>query len=223
MITLFGSCRQESLNNLSNNLNEIISYPHYTKEILEIIKFIKTNHISPNETLSVFRSPALNKTKLILNDEIINKFNNSELFFLEIASRKKYEWQGKYIHHIFYDDPRFNYNKNEIKVTLQTDDEIEKDILEIKKELNRPIIIISHICTYKTGERYKLAKLLEHICFKNNILFINPTYEFQKLNLDINNFVLPEKIIAHYTQEGHKVIKSIYEKYIYSILNVDSL
>jgi hypothetical protein len=39
-ITLFGSCRIARICN-NNNLNEEISYTHNTKEVIQLIKFLK--------------------------------------------------------------------------------------------------------------------------------------------------------------------------------------
>ena len=46
-ITILGSCIQHSLKNKYNitDIQEKLSYPHYTKEILEVIKYCKYNHI----------------------------------------------------------------------------------------------------------------------------------------------------------------------------------
>ena len=46
-ITILGSCRQHTLRNKYNitNIQKQLSYPHYTKEILEVIKYCKYNHI----------------------------------------------------------------------------------------------------------------------------------------------------------------------------------
>ena len=40
LITVFGSCRQWSLNRIYNttSIQEDVSYTHYTKEVLELIK-----------------------------------------------------------------------------------------------------------------------------------------------------------------------------------------
>ena len=67
-ITIFGSCRQHSLYSIPGievtGIQENISYPHYTKEILEVIKFCKEGHVLPEETLNTFRTPALLNKKL---------------------------------------------------------------------------------------------------------------------------------------------------------------
>jgi hypothetical protein len=50
-ITIFGSCRQDSLYN-KYNVNRIkndISYTHSTKEILEVIKFCKHGNMTPKK------------------------------------------------------------------------------------------------------------------------------------------------------------------------------
>ena len=86
-------------------------------------------------------------------------------------------YNNLYLHHIAYDQPHRAVSanvKNNITVLDQDKLEIESDILEIKKELNKPFIIISHMVTYNTGARYDLSLWLEEICKKHNISFINP-------------------------------------------------
>lgn len=47
-ITVLGSCRQYSLREdySVTNIQEDISYPHYTKEILQVINFCKFGNLS---------------------------------------------------------------------------------------------------------------------------------------------------------------------------------
>ena len=60
-ITVFGTCRLDSLNSYNTRIKHEISYTYDTKEILEVIKFIKYNHISPEETITTFRTPMMTK------------------------------------------------------------------------------------------------------------------------------------------------------------------
>ena len=92
-ITIFGSCRQDSL--YSNEKYEItkiqndISFPHYTKEILELIKFIKYNTMKPEETVNTFRSPILTKIP-IYSENYKDELLNTDVFIIEIASKISY-------------------------------------------------------------------------------------------------------------------------------------
>jgi len=182
--TIFGSCRQESIYCIPEakvtGIRDNITYTHYTKEVLELIKYCKYGHLSPEETLTSFRTPILHNRKLYYNNILINNFNNTNVFFIEIASRVSYEYNGVYVHHILSSNEEL---KNNIIIKKHNDEEIE-----IKKQLNRPIIIVSHIVTYNYGTRYELLKLLEKICLKHNILFINPFKEISMRNYDIKKY-----------------------------------
>ena len=72
LITILGSCRQESLYKNYNitSIQKNISYQHYTKEILEVIKFCKYGHILPEDTLTTFRTSILHNKKLIILDSL---------------------------------------------------------------------------------------------------------------------------------------------------------
>ena len=220
-ITILGSCRQESLYD-KYNVNRIrndISYTHSTKEMLEVIKFCKYGNVSPEETLHTFRTPIMNKQSIV-PDEYKYEFEKTDIFILEIASRKTYEYNNIYLHHIIYDDDRYINNdiKDKIRINKQTDEEIEEDIIQIKNELHKPIIIVSHI-VQDAGERYNLAFLLENICKKHEILFINPVNEIAKRGHDINSLIEYETVNTkqvwnHYNPSGRTIVQSIYADFI---------
>lgn len=74
--------------------------------------------------------------------------------------------------------------KEKIVIDKQSDEEIENDIIKIIEYLNtKNIIIVSHITTDNVSERYKLSELLENICLKHNIYFINPVKEIEKKDI----------------------------------------
>ncbi len=59
VITIFGSCRQSSLYSKYNvtNIQEDLTYPHYTKEILQAIRFCKgISSITEEQTALCFRT-----------------------------------------------------------------------------------------------------------------------------------------------------------------------
>jgi len=217
LVTIFGSCRQHSLYNIPEikltGIQENISYTHYTKEMLEVIKFCKEGHVSPEETVTTFRTPILYNKPLYFNDILKKNFNNTNVFILEIASRKTYEYNGRYVHHILFDNEPYNQPyKDKINVSTQTDQEIENDIIQIKKELNRPIIIVGHLLSYSIGSRYELVILLEKLCFKHNISFINPEKEISNLGYNVKDLLGVDE--NHYNEKGHTVMQQIYNKFL---------
>jgi hypothetical protein len=223
-ITIFGSCRQNSIYKLHNvsSIQEKLSYPHYTKEILQVINFCKFGNLSPLQTLYTFRTPMLNKIPLGDKDiEIFKReFENTDIFILEIASKKCYKYKDIYVHHIA-EEPEYNSGIiTDIEKRSQNDQEIENDIIEIKNIINKPIIIVSHLVTYDSGDRFNLSNLLENVCKKHNIMFLNPVKELKK---NLGNFFDTEKLfkkentIAHYTDYGNEKISEIYRDFINNI------
>lgn len=217
-ITVLGSCRQYSLREYYSvtNIQEDISYPHYTKEILQIINFCKFGNLTEEETLYTFRTAILNNKPITFTEELKNEFNSSDLYVIEIASKFKYQYNDKYLHHISVED-KYNVSiKNEIVVSVQTKEEIEQDIIQIKELLNKPIIIVSHLVTRDYGERYILKMWLEEICLKYNILFIDPVKEIKNKNENINldEIFVQENTLAHYTDYGNQIVKEIYKENI---------
>ena len=222
-LTILGSCRQDSLYNNYNvtSIKNNISYPHYTKEILQVIKWCLYNDISENDTLYTFRSGILNNNVIKWNTQIYNEFVNSDIFIIEIASRISYLYNNKYVHHILYDDPK--YKRNNITVRDLTDAEIINDIQEIKEIISlikKPIIVVGHIVTIKTGKRYELSRLLSNTCNELKIQFIDPVGEIEKKGHNILDLVnTNETHYNHYNDKGHRVISEIYEEYIKNVLS----
>ena len=211
-ITILGSCRQDSLYNKYNvtSIKNNISYPHYTKEILQVINWCLFNNVSEKDTITTFRSSIISNRALRWNTHIYNEFVKSDIFIIEIASRISYFYNNKYVHHILYDDP--NYKKNNVIVRDLTDTEIINDIKEIITLIKKPIIIVGHIVTIQTGKRYELSKLISNTCKELNIPFIDPVEEIIKRGHNILDLVNPD--LKHYNDLGHRVILDIYDNYI---------
>ena len=212
-ISIFGSCRQDSLYTLYDitNIKNNLSYPHYTKEILQCIQYCKnTSAIPTHLTRYLFRSGILNKS-VLRQEDYKQAFDTTDLFVVEIASRKKYKYKSYYAHHILIEEKYGFSDRESIIEEDSTDEEIERDILLMRELFNgKPFIIIGHICTRKTGKRYELVQSLRNICFTHSIPFFDP----QEHLIDYDSILVKEDIIAHYTHEGHKTIGKLYKTFI---------
>jgi hypothetical protein len=137
-----------------------------------------------NRFLEKLRSNIIRSEKYHGDKEL---FDKSDIFIVEICSRKNYKCNNFYLHHLCV-DPRFSYYynqtpaaiKNNCKKINQTDEEIEQDLLEIRDLLApRKMIVVSHYNSKMNGEyipaRASLIDLLEAITKKHNIPFVNPT------------------------------------------------
>lgn len=218
-ILVLGSCRQDSLNELYNvsKIKENISYPHYTKEIIQLLDYCLYNNISEEDTQYTFRTPILYRTKLKWDIQFQNDIKTCDVAIIEIASFKCYKYQDRFVHHILYDHSHFNKNKNDIELYDSTDKDIENDIIYIKNTLNKPIIIVGHLVTKNSGKRYELLKLLENICNKHNISFLNPVKELSKTYNNLDTLFVKHEILSHYTTLGHNAILKIYKHFIENI------
>ena len=219
-ITALGSSKLSYIyNNFDcTKINEYVFYPKYTKEFIQVINFCKFGDLSLEETLFTFRKSILFKTPILHTEELKNEFEDTDLFILEITSNYCYLYNNIYVHHIAIDDQYKISIKDKIKILVQTEDEIEKDIMYIKKILNRPIIIICE--TVNDGEKNELKSYLKKICEKNLICFIDPMKEFKKKNININNLFLGENTLNNYTDLGHEKIGIIYREYIDQFNNI---
>ena len=217
-ITLFGTCRLNNIHN-HNGLNNLINYTHSTKEVIQFINFLKGELSIPNPYNKLCFRTAICDNKIIDYNDVYNKlFLDTDIFIIEICSNKKYIHNGYYMHHLPFDKlwHKFdNYNHtyfidnvpedvlNNFIIEKQSDDEIENDILEIQKMLHpKKIIIVSHYNSKHNGEyinsRNHLINLLDNICKKYDIPFINPT-------IVLSNYTQEQVItsdLGHYTNIG---------------------
>ena len=188
LVTPFGSCRVEDVAH-STHLNKLTSYTHCTKETIQLIKFIKgeLKFDAPHD-MYCLRKSIKNGKPLEYDPKFKELFDNTNVFVVEISSMKKYIHEDRYLTHMAVDKRLFDqdYKKtpqhiiDETRVVLQSDQEIEDDILEIQRLLGpKPMIVVSHVnVTHrgdKLGKRDHLIKLLETVCKKNSITLINPT------------------------------------------------
>jgi hypothetical protein len=221
-ITILGTCRNDIMFE-NNNLNNDINYPHCTKEIIQQIKFLRGEFIS--QDIEDFRTSILNNKIIELSDSIKQKFNDSKLCIIEISSRKKYEYNNKYLHHLSVDSrfPLTNTKNKQIldnfNIVVQDIEEIKNDIIYISKLLNdKNILWITHIYhdTIKElnprayNERKELADSLVKIFKKYNLDYLCP-YEH------LNNFEFTSILrddLGHYTEYGKYKWINILENYI---------
>jgi len=209
-ITLFGTCRLNKINN-HNNLNNITTYPHSTKEVLQLIKFLKGELVIPKPYNKLCFSVGIcGDTFINYNSTYNTLFVNTDIFIIEICSSKKYIHNEYYLCNLCVDTRFIDYNKNTPPEILnnyiidkQSDEEIENDILEIQKMLfPKKIIIVSHYNSKLNGEcitsRNNLINLLDSICKNYDISFINPT-------IVLTNYTQEQvmtKDLGHYTDFG---------------------
>ena len=140
-ITLFGSCRINNIKN-KNNLNNDLNYTHSTKEVIQLINFLKGELVIPRPYNQLCFRTAIIKKKYIYYEDTYNKlFGNTDTFIIEICSSKKYVHNNFYLHHLCV-DKRFDYDRStpseilkNVIIEKQSDEEIENDILKIQKML----------------------------------------------------------------------------------------
>lgn len=213
IITTFGSCRQQSIKNHFNvtSIQERLTYPHYTKEIIQAIEYCKGIHTFDNAlTRYCFRTGILEQRVIDYQSQLQQEFESSNVIVVEIASRICYTWNGVYVHHILT-EPKYGFHDiPSIAIRDLTDEEIEQDILRMK-ELVYPkkLLIATHLCTRNSGRRFDLVQLLEAVTYKYNIPCINPS---QLLEGETN--IYEDPIAFHYTPKGHHLIRYQYKYFI---------
>jgi hypothetical protein len=213
-VSVFGSCRQDSLYKNFNvtNLRDGLTYPHYTKEIIQAIMYIKTRgKTSPRNRLA-FRNLQIG-VPLDSIYKLHKQFDKTDIFVVEIASRISYELGGDYFHHVLYDDIDLRKKlKFETQITkrIQSDREISEDMLEIVKLLEpKPVIFVTHFCSRDTGSRSDLRKLIVSEAIKLNCKSFDPSELLRNYILD--ELVIDEPVISHFSEFGHKVLAGRYQ------------
>lgn len=207
-ITVLGSCRQWPIANhyQTSSIQMTLNFPHYTKEILQQIRYLKYRNISNEYTKYCFRHGLLNYCTKEIDDTIYfplkEEFDKTTTFIIEIASRLSYEWNGLYLHHIATEQQYNFYDRNNITIRELTDEEIEEDLIQIREELYpKKILIVSHFSTYNHGKRYELIQLLKHLSFKFDIPFLNQSDIIEKHG--VNNVLHIEPVLTHYNDNGN--------------------
>ena len=214
-VSIFGSCRQDSISKRFSTtpIRDGLTYPHYTKEIIQAIKYVKSKGAIAPKNLAVFRNTQLGLP--IRRVSALHKhFNETDVFVVEIASKISYEYEGDYFHHFAYDQPIGPHGPRiegvEIVARVQSDEEIRQDMATIKSLLEpKPVIFVTHFCTYAGGSRAQLrdlvieeARVLGSASFDPSQMLLN--YRAEKLVED-------EKVISHFSQVGHEILSGRYQ------------
>jgi len=225
-ITTFGTCRIDGVIG-NNNINNLISYVHSTKEIIQLIKFLKGEIIIDYPyNILCFRTAICNNQEIKYNNNYKQLFDNTDIFIIEICSKKLYIHNNYYLHHLCVDKRFKDYNKNTPdyiinNFTLQTqnDEEIINDIILIKKLIdNKKLLIITHYNSKDLNNNYfndrnNLINLVEDTCYKNNIYFLNPTNITKNYSQDI----IMTNDLGHYTEFGKDIVLNYINDFIKKI------
>ena len=180
VVTIFGSCRQDSIKNHFpvTRIRDGLTYPHYTKEIIQAIRYCMGRIPAEDGIKDTFRNSLLGEN-LISEKKMYFDFKHTDLFVIEVASRLEYSDGRYYYHHIAFDN-RTNINntknKSEVGDILQrqsTLEEVESDIAEIIELLNKRVLFVSHISTESNSTRAELTRMLEATCLKLGVNFLN--------------------------------------------------
>jgi len=135
---------------------------------------------------------------------------DTNIFIIELCSKKNYTHNEFYLHHLCVYKRFIEYNKktpceilDNYVIQEQSYEEIENDILEIQKMLYpKKIIIVSHYNSKQNGEyinsRNNFINLLDSICKKYDITFINPTIALSNYSQE----QVMKNDLGHYTDFG---------------------
>jgi hypothetical protein len=104
VVTIFGSCRQDSLaNNFKvTKIRDRLTYPHYSKEVIQAINFCKSGGIVKPSDPRVFRNTLLN-LRTLSPSELKIEFESTDIFVVEIASLLEYTQGSNFYHHVALD------------------------------------------------------------------------------------------------------------------------
>lgn len=226
-VTLFGTCRINGVMD-NNNINNLVSYTHSTKEVIQLIKFLTgAITIPPPFDKLCFRSGICSNNGIKYDIQLHKLFEASKTCVIEICSEKTYVYDNYFLHHLSVDN-RFRENnvntptiiKENYKCIKLSKDEIENDILEIQQLIApRKMILVTHYNSQMNGvyipSRNKLITNLTEIAAKHNIPLVNPT--------EVLASYPQEKVMSydlgHYTQLGLDIMSD----YLNNFINLHNL
>ena len=214
-VTIFGSCRQDSISRRFSvtPIRDGLTYPHYTKEIIQAINFVKSEGAISPKNLGVFRNIQLGLPIRQISD-LHKHFRETDVFVVEIASRISYEYQGDFFHHFAYDQPiganGLRIEGVKIVTRVQSDDEIREDMATIRSLLEpKPVIFVTHFCTYSDGSRGQLRDLVIEEARAIGSTSFDPSQML--LNYPAEKLVEDEKVISHFSEFGHEILSGRYQ------------
>ncbi|MBT8573846.1 hypothetical protein G6699_09755 [Polynucleobacter paneuropaeus] len=218
MVTIFGSCRQDSIYNLYpvTSIRNELTYTHYTKEIIQAIEYCKGLREDLTEIV-YFRSSLLSEKKI--TKKFTEDFNATDLFVIEIASRISYKYKGNYLHHEAVDNSKFhNYLDDTVQIFDQTDQEIEEDLIKIRELIfPKKLLVVTHISTKNIGKRFELINALKKICRNLAIPILDPSQIMS--NYKENIAFVPNDKARHYSAFGHRIIENSYKRIINELVS----
>jgi hypothetical protein len=224
-ITIFGCCRQDSLYRLYDvsSIRDNLTYPHYSSEALQAMRFCAGEIEEKNITNDyIFRSQVISKRRI--NYKKINReFKKTELFAIEIASRKYYKFKNYFLHHIC-EEPSYGCKFfDEVEVSDLSDQEIESDILSMKALVGpKKIFLITHFYTKTTGKRYELASALKKIGIAHGIPVFDPVEAIGGVE-NIIPYLVDEPVYTHYNTAGHRAIGKLYKEFVFKNFSAEPL
>jgi hypothetical protein len=214
LVSIFGSCRQDSIAKhfKVSRVRDGLTYPHYTKEIIQAIKFVKSKGVISPKNYSVFRNIQMGN-KIDPIEKLWKQFNKTDLFVVEISSRISYEFNEDYYHHVIIDNTERleiqNDNLNIVK-RIQSDDEIREDMRLIKDLLApKPVIFVTHFCSFDTGDRVNLRNLIVSEASKIKARVFDPSDLLT--NYPIAKLTIKEDVINHFSEFAHEVLAGRYQ------------
>lgn len=208
IVTAFGSDRVSCVAN-NTRLSDIITYTYTTKEVLQLIYFLKGHlRLQPPYDKICFRNGILRGAPVLWNPAYQYLYEQTDTFVVEVSSRKKYMHGGLCLHDLSVDKrfPEFNQGTpanilEEFKLEEQTDEEIRQDLLELKMTLApKKMVVVSHYNAKLRGEylpsRNALVQFLKEVCAENAIPFLDPTLS------EFSQEAMISADLSHYTQFG---------------------
>ena len=216
-VTLLGSCRQRPVQTYfdTTTIQEELTYPHYTKEVIQAIKLcVDWKQFPQPLTRYLFRKGLMTRRPLSAAQCVAlqQEFRTTDCFVIEIASRLCYEYLGYYAHHIAHDDTGYRIPQaNSINKRELTDEEIRQDLLTIRQLLHpKAILVVPHIYTRAQGKRYELVKLLERLCSELHLPYLDISRELDMAGHAANVVYQDEAVLAHFTPAGERAAAEIY-------------
>lgn len=213
-VSILGSCRQDSIYKYFrvSRIRDGLTYPHYTKEIIQTIKYCINPDFAEDLPNWVFRNTIIG-TQTIQWKKINKDFRKTDVFVIEVASLLEYKYRGLYLHHEIYDGKRSLKSlgseewpgKDKIEVREQPLEELNSDLEEIMTLLkSKKVIFVSHFRTKDIGKRAELSNALISFCKSKSIPYFDPS-DLLKF-YEQKSIVLDEAVISHFTNFGHEIV-----------------
>jgi len=218
-----GSCRSSINEYVLPDIDIFYNYDfcHSTKEVLQYIDFMEgKKKLNKNKEMQcIMDNPEAYDAKYYKK-----YYDEADIIYIEVSSIKIFEYDSYYYSQTRYRS--FTENSNNVELDTicysMTLEQLENDIEEIKKRINKPVIFQGHYDVSRLVDKNFNKKLIETRKLIDNALLNSADYKIILKNILKSPSIMLSKYnesdFNHFSEIGYKTIGEEFNKIVKKIL-----